>query len=310
MKDIFIPKGTVISGFAGIGKTTAALRYDNVIDLESSHFFFDIPNDLEPHEYEYLKGNNDRTPNPNGLEDYVDAIIEAQKEYDYVLIAMFPALLQRLHEKGVDVQIVLPHKDDKNLYRQRYLRRGNCIDWTNNMIDNWDLYINSTIKNNPFSKESIIMETYSSWYDQTLNISQIIDGHVRFKPAYIREELDSRLKQLNFDVTVTCKHTHIKVDVPIFVKAHNTTVNKKYVIDLAPLSNDKVTEAKANDVEIKTYTVYPGIKESENIQFAYMSIASDADIDTLINNLIEIVTLEYQLATKMSDLRFRSKHDI
>ena len=29
----FIPKGTIISGFAGIGKTTAALKYDNVIDL-------------------------------------------------------------------------------------------------------------------------------------------------------------------------------------------------------------------------------------------------------------------------------------
>ena len=35
-----IPKGTIIAGFAGIGKTTAALRYDNVIDLESSHYFF------------------------------------------------------------------------------------------------------------------------------------------------------------------------------------------------------------------------------------------------------------------------------
>ena len=35
----FIPKGTIISGFAGIGKTTTALKYDNVIDLESSKFF-------------------------------------------------------------------------------------------------------------------------------------------------------------------------------------------------------------------------------------------------------------------------------
>lgn len=42
----FIPKGTIISGFAGIGKTTAALKYDNVIDLESSQFFFELPDNL------------------------------------------------------------------------------------------------------------------------------------------------------------------------------------------------------------------------------------------------------------------------
>ena len=34
----FIPKGTIISGFAGIGKTTAALKYDNVIENQANSF--------------------------------------------------------------------------------------------------------------------------------------------------------------------------------------------------------------------------------------------------------------------------------
>ena len=302
-KNIFIPKGTVISGFAGIGKTTAALRYDNVIDLESSHYFFDMPKDLEPLNYEQLKGDLHRVPNPNGLENYVDAIIEAQKHYDYVLIAMFPALLQRLHEKGVDVQIVLPHKDDKRQYELRYQQRGNNIDWTKNMINNWELYIESTIKNNPFSKEPIIMESYYSLHEQTPNLSQIIDGRVRFKPDYIKEQLEQKLKTLDSNITITWNHT---VNIPVFVKTHNTVVDIKYVIDLAPLSNNKIT-AKANEIEITKYT---NIYDLDNHQSSYIPIESDDDIDILINDLVSIITLEYQLATKLSDLQFGSKYDI
>lgn len=309
-KNIFIHKGTVISGFAGIGKTTAALRYDNVIDLESSHYFFNMPKDLEPHEYEQLKGDLHRIPNPNGLEDYVDAIIEAQKHFDYVLIAMFPALLQRLHEKGVDVQIVLPHKDDKRQYELRYRRRGNNIDWSKNMINNWELYIESTIKNNPFSKEPIIMESYSSLHEQTPNLSQIIDGRVRFKPGYISRQIESRLEQLDSNITVTRDHTFINVNVPIFVKAHNEIVTKKYAIDVAPLSNNKTIDVNADDIEIATYTVYPGFDDLDNYQFTYTPIKSDTDIDALIDMVVELVTLEHQLVTKMSDLQFRYNYDI
>lgn len=76
------------------------------------------------------------------------------------------------------------------------------------------------------------------------------------------------------------------------------------------LSKTNATATKADEVEIATYTVYPGIEALENFQFAYTSIKSDADIDELINNLIEIITLKQQLATKMSDLQFRSKYDI
>ena len=300
-KNIFIHKGTVISGFAGIGKTTAALRYDNVIDLESSHYFFNMPKDLEPHEYEQLKGDLHRIPNPNGLEDYVDAIIEAQKHFDYVLIAMFPALLQRLHEKGVDVQIVLPHKDDKRQYELRYRRRGNNIDWAKNMINNWELYIESTIKNNPFSKEPIIMESYSSLHEQTPNLSQIIDGRVRFKPGYIREQLDAKLKPLDSNITVTWGHTQVTVKTPTLVKC---------IIDLAPLSNNGKLDAKANDIEIAIHTTHPNINGLKTIQFTYMPIDSDDDIDTLITNLVDIVTLGHQLETKLSDLQFSSKYDI
>lgn len=55
MHTTIIPKGTIIAGFAGIGKTTASLKYDNVIDLESSNYFFDLPENLTIDDYEKLK---------------------------------------------------------------------------------------------------------------------------------------------------------------------------------------------------------------------------------------------------------------
>ena len=163
----FIPKGTIISGFAGIGKTTAALEYDNVIDLESSKFFFKLPDNLTIEEYEKLKGDNSRQINPNGLSEYVDAIIQAQKKYDYVLIAMFPDLIKELNDRQIDVQIVLPNINDKNYYKDRYQNRGNSDTWIKNMLTSWDSYLdpdspdfitNGIKLKNPI-KEPIILNT-------------------------------------------------------------------------------------------------------------------------------------------------------
>ena len=109
-----IPKGTIIAGFAGIGKTTAALRYDNVIDLESSHYFFQLPSNLELEEYEKLKGDCNRVQNPNGMNDYINAIIQAKETYDYVLIALFPTLIEELNKRDIDIQISILNIIKKN----------------------------------------------------------------------------------------------------------------------------------------------------------------------------------------------------
>lgn len=123
MYPTIIPKGTIIAGFAGIGKITASLKYDNVIDLESSNYFFDLPENLTTKDYEKLKGDTSRVTNPDGLSKYIDAIIEAQKKYDYVLITLFPDLIQELNNRNIDVQIVLPDISDKVHYKRRYKKQ-------------------------------------------------------------------------------------------------------------------------------------------------------------------------------------------
>lgn len=170
----FIPKGTIVSGFAGIGKTTAALKYDNVIDLESSQFFFQLPENLTKDDYEKLKGDTSRQPNPNGLSDYIDVIIEAQKQYDYVCIAMFPQLIQELNNRNIEVQIVVPDINDKFHYEKRYKDRGNQTNWINNMIKNWDAFVDPNSPHFITNSLKNPIKTPIILYNKSL--SDIIDG--------------------------------------------------------------------------------------------------------------------------------------
>lgn len=90
-----LPKGTVIAGFPGIGKTTAS-SHPRVLDLESSEYLFELPDrPLTRLEIEsYWKGCPDRVPVPNGHELYAEAAKTALNsgDYDYVLISVSPQL--------------------------------------------------------------------------------------------------------------------------------------------------------------------------------------------------------------------------
>lgn len=78
-------KVTIIAGFAGIGKTTLANKYKNVIDLESSYYKWDNTG-ITNISIEKSKGMKNRIKNPNWPQNYYDAIKEASKKYDIVLV--------------------------------------------------------------------------------------------------------------------------------------------------------------------------------------------------------------------------------
>lgn len=313
----FIPKGTIISGFAGIGKTTAALKYDNVIDLESSKFFFNLPDNLTNQDYERLKGDNSRPVNFNGLSDYIDAIIEAKDKYDYVLIAMFPKLIQELNNRNIDVQIVLPHIDDVVHYKHRYEYRGNNQHWIDNMIENWNNYLDPNspdfvTKNlkNPI-KEPIFLNKastpYTNPYVSRESLSDIIDGNIRFKPEYIVKNLKNSLQDMNVEI----EQQHV-IKNEIHLKYLFETTEDDYesyhqvTIELTPLANNIDSNAKENDVEIifekridfgtNCYDFTP--------KFRFFEINSDKDLDKLHDLITTLVVNDIHFTKTLKRLKF------
>ena len=133
-----MPKGKIICGFAGIGKTYVGLNCPNVIDLESSDFKWQYLMDVDK---EKRKGIDEKIKNPNWPNNYVDKIIEKQKEYDYVLISLDLDVRKLLKEKGYSYIVCFPNKEDKSKFLARYKKRGNNDKFISNISLNYEKWI-------------------------------------------------------------------------------------------------------------------------------------------------------------------------
>ena len=315
----FIPKGTIISGFAGIGKTTAALKYDNVIDLESSQFFFKLPNNLTNKDYEKLKGDSSRPINPNGLSDYIDAIIQAKDKYDYVLIAMFPALIQELNKRNIDVQIVLPHIDDIVEYKRRYKDRGNNINWIDNMIENWNAFLdpnsqdfitNNRNLKNPIKEPIILNKLCTDPIKPFIireSLSDIIDGNIRFKPNYIVDQLQKSLNDMDVQIAKYNNLTNNIIIRYLFeITENNEESYHQISINLTPLADNIDSNAKENDVEITfdKRVNYGTNYDDFTPKFRFFEINSDEDLDRLHDLITTLVVNDIHFTRTLQRLEF------
>lgn len=120
-------EGIIISGFAGIGKTTIAEKYQNrIIDLESSDFKWVYEDDTTANmSKELRKGVSNRMLNPEWPRNYMKAIMEATKKFDIVLIAQGNDIRDLLDENRIEYCICFPAVECKQEYLDRYMARGN-----------------------------------------------------------------------------------------------------------------------------------------------------------------------------------------
>ena len=116
-----------------MGKTTYAKNNPHIaLDLESSDYFFDKTG-FEHLSSEEFKGIPNRKRNPNGLEEYLNAIKEAVESQKYHLIftSSHPPVAKGLIELGYDIHYVkpLPCKESENELIHRAKERGNNENW-------------------------------------------------------------------------------------------------------------------------------------------------------------------------------------
>lgn len=117
----------VYCGFAGIGKSSLAKVNDKFVDLESSN-------------YRWLN-KDDKTPNPNFVQDYKKAIDENIKNDKIVLTSLHPQIVNLLISENYNMKIVIPNLNCKDIYKQRYIDRGNDKEFIENMMNNWEKFI-------------------------------------------------------------------------------------------------------------------------------------------------------------------------
>lgn len=127
-------KGVVIAGFAGIGKTTLAKKYANIIDVESSPYKYDYAG-IDKSQYEKVKGSKERKPNKDYPQNYINAIIDAQTKYDIVLVWLHPEILEEYDKYGIEYILCYPSIEAFTSYRNNLLKRGNGVEFVDKLLN-------------------------------------------------------------------------------------------------------------------------------------------------------------------------------
>lgn len=174
---------TIIAGFPGVGKSTAAEKYpEYFLDMESSDYHW------------ITDENGNKTANPMWPVNYFKAIMEAANKpftangprYLYVLTSTHKEVLDLFRKCHIYYMAVLPKS--KDIYIQRYIDRKSSSDFIKKLDANFESFIKDVEESSAFgihytdhflaelynpAPEDIINPTvdYTNFGDTTVNIS-------------------------------------------------------------------------------------------------------------------------------------------
>ncbi len=137
-------KGIIISAFATCGKTYLGEKYKNVIDLESSNYKYDnskIINIPSEERKGTLRKLNDKWPN-----NYYEAIIEARKKYDIVLVQLKPEHFDYFDKNNIKYSISYPNLNNFEEVKRRCIARNNNQKYIARLKEVFQPYYEDAIK--------------------------------------------------------------------------------------------------------------------------------------------------------------------
>lgn len=134
----------VIAAFAGTGKTTLAKLYpQKVVDFVAMPFkYYMDDEENSDFEGEKNKANPNLVMRPDWPENYFEAISNALCNNKILLIPSDWQVLIHLHVEGIPYYLCHPQRDAKEVYRKRYINRGNSEEFLKIFIDGWDCFMN------------------------------------------------------------------------------------------------------------------------------------------------------------------------
>ena len=136
--------GIIIAGFATCGKSILGKKYSNVLDLESSPFKNIMRTDLSVEEQKGTK----REINPLWPQNYYDAIVEATKQYDIVLVQLKPEHFDYFDKHNIKYSIAYPNINNWEVVERRCIERGNNENFIRRLKQVFIPYYEDSIKRN------------------------------------------------------------------------------------------------------------------------------------------------------------------
>jgi hypothetical protein len=100
-----------------------------------------------------------------------------------VLCSCHKELREELHRIGADYKVVFPDKENhKEVYRRRYIVRGNTPEFIKTQMDNWDNWVGNTLTWQEDGKEieesSIILCTTPSGIVESM--ADFLDDYIQY----------------------------------------------------------------------------------------------------------------------------------
>jgi hypothetical protein len=131
---------TIIAAHAGTGKTHFASLYPELtIDLVSMPYKYILTNDT-PYD-ESSKANPENILNPDWPNNYISAIKQNLESDKILLIPSDFLVLDLLKNEKLHYFLCYPQRNAKEIYCERYIKRGNSDEFIDIFIDGWDKFM-------------------------------------------------------------------------------------------------------------------------------------------------------------------------
>lgn len=154
----------IIAAFSGVGKSYYCKQNPKAVDFVVMPYkysnFYEVAVKAEG---ESIKAHGDLLLRENWQNVYFDALMEAyRREPDKVfVIPTVDYVLFRLKVQGIPFLLVYPHRDLKEVYRQRYIDRGNTQEFLDVFIGDWDNWMD-TLRSHGGTHMELLKDVYLS----------------------------------------------------------------------------------------------------------------------------------------------------